>query len=829
MSSLEQRIKFLRNIDNKLELAKISLDGKPGAWIPIEQINESINNYYFRSQISNELIIELDKTTYEKNLEFYEKAIKPKLLEKDYSFDAWTTHSKSIHIHIFFDKDLTPNKRYSWLCELLGEDNLEKALEIGAIDDSFLKKERQLIALEYQEHYKSKKTKDKIDENKSENLNVFGLKEPIKKRLSATKRKVDTQYWDILKNPKSNEQERVSCVMQIHNQHKEWTKEDVFGYINKHNEWNDFNPKTTSEKLDYVWKYTLKENPLPKPETTEATEVPSLSLVNFSQYDQIFENTHNHLPAYNLVKNELGLIGKEYYAPTKALNYYLESLRQPSIQYTVGSEPFDNRIHLLLIGGAGTGKNKYKSTIRKYSNTVECSGARTNLEQLIGKKRIVKGQEEEIKGYFGYKGLIVDESQNLVCESDHLQSSIMREIRIAMDIFGENKSEKKLVDTQLLSYPPETRFVLLTHDILFPPIFFDTGTFRRFFCFHLKPSMIKQEDTIKNLFKESHEQELREYLNTPSYNILDLSFSQEAIKEIIDWFLTWNKFIFLNPNQRVRGVSRGLVYSAKVYFFRLSSILSISRGEKVVSEEVARIACFDTIHFLLKTIELYANKSNPTLSRDVWKSDCMEECMFFEWLHYNGAVSKEKSCISIKQAQTQIEDFFGVMERQARSIYNRFKKQGYVQDYKGVHESLVWLGFEPEIDCLIDFGEEKFPDFKNWLLDKKQKIQSGESGNVQGGSLGKKEGQSGESGRLDPPLSRTYNPTTSSFFNNIERPLQTATLTTLKQADIILVDGNINRGLCAFCGEHKGLVGYSNLSKDDKEWLCEECYGELEE
>lgn len=467
--------------------------------------------------------------------------------------------------------------------------------------------------------------------------------------------------------------------------------------------------KSLEKKLG---KKILKENNL-----IELEDVPSLKLVDFTKYHEGLKDTHNHLYGYKLVESEMGLIGDEYYPLKKAMNYLVESLKQPTISFYVGNEMFDNRIHVLLQGGAGTGKGKCKNIIRKREDVVECAGARTNLEQLIGKKITVKGEEHDVLGYFGYKGLVLDEAQSLLCEEDKNLSSIMREIRLAMDIYGANKTDKKLVNNEEpMSYYPETRFMILIHETIYPPVFFDTGTFRRMFAFDLRQTKIKEMETIANLYKTSSEKELVNYLTEKQlWEQKKLVFQKETIDEIVDWFLMWNKFVFLNPNQRVRAVSKGLVFSGKVYFFRLAAILALMRNETIVSVETARLACRDTIHFLLKTIEVYGNRSMPTLSRDIWKSSVQQDCMLFEWLHYNKGVSRDKSVISIKEVQDKIQDFFGVQEKQARRIYLDMKKRGYLEDWKGQHDSKCWLGFEPQIDCPIDFENAEFPDLLDWI------------------------------------------------------------------------------------------------------------------
>lgn len=450
-------------------------------------------------------------------------------------------------------------------------------------------------------------------------------------------------------------------------------------------------------------------------------EVPSLDLIDFSKYQQVYADTNKHLASYNFVKEELALIGTDYYTSIKALSYFIESLRQPTIQYYVGTETYDNRIHLLFLGGAGTGKGMVKKTIRNFTESVECSGARINLEQLIGKKIKTKSGEEDKKGYFGFKALIVDESQNLITEKEDLDGNIMREIRLAMDTFGFNKAEKKLVDTDLLSYCPETRFCLLTHDIQFPPKFFDTGTYRRSFAFELKAQKIKENDLIANLTKQRIEKEFTQYVNQKDlFCPPTIHFTEEALKEITKNYITFIKFLCLNKNQRVRVFGKNLAFTGKIYFFRIVSILALAKNEVSVTPTTAKQGCFDTIQFLLSTIQLYGNKSNPTLSRDIWKTDSFEEAMLFEWLHFNKAMSKETSTLSIKDVQTKIGEYFGLQDRQAMRVYSNMKKRGLITDYKGQHETKCWLGFEPSVEGLIEFEDNTEPDLYEWLLQMKK-------------------------------------------------------------------------------------------------------------
>jgi hypothetical protein len=493
-------------------------------------------------------------------------------------------------------------------------------------------------------------------------------------------------------------------------------KEEVFKKMTAFEKWNTAHPNYREHTYKKALEATMKEI-----NTEDIDDVPTLDLISFAEYDDIFEDTHSHLFAYDLIDAELGLEGKEYYPVKKVMNYRVESLRQRAITISVGKEWTDNRIHVLFFGGAGTGKGVLKSAIRLNKNAVECSGARTNLEQLIGK---IDKKQNEIEGYFRKDCLDVDECHTLITEEDRNLAGVMREFRIAMDTFGRNTVDKKNVDAErFLSYDPETRFGFYSHDCILPPVFFDLGTARRLFAFELKPIEVDEDAAINSLLQENRTVELKEYINKKDYGASSKGFSKEGIQELIHWIKAWNKFCLLNKNQRIRILGRRMFFSGKQYFMRLSTILSLMRNEPQVTDVTVKQACFDCFQFLLKTIEIYGNKSILTLSRDIWKTSDMNEAMLFEWMHYKGALNKEESKVMISEVQNQIQDIFGVTsERQAKSIYKRLKKNGLIHDYKGQHTSCAWLGFTPHIEEFVKFKDSTPINLRDFLENEKHKL-----------------------------------------------------------------------------------------------------------
>lgn len=564
-----------------------------------------------------------------------------------------------------------------------------------------------------------------------------------------------------------------------------------------------------------------------EPEEKDINEVPNLALVDFSEYEPVFENTHSHLPAFDLINKELGLEGKEYYVVVKAWNYRIESLKQPTIKCSIGKEWCDNRIHVLCIGGAGTGKGILKNALRLHSDSVECSGARTNLEQLIGK---FDKKGNELPGYFKKKNLDVDEAHTLVTEEDKNLGGIMREFRIAMDVYGNNMVDKKNVDAKrFLSFYPETRFGFYIHDTILPPVFFDLGTSRRLFAFELKPTQVGEDSAIKGLLTENYTHTLKEYVNLEGNGGILKGFTQEAVKELIFWIKVWNKFCLLNPNQRVRILGRRMFFSGKLYFMRMSMILGIVRNEQEISAATVKQACFDCIHFLLNTIQVYSNKSVLTLSRDIWKTSDQKEAMFLEWLNYQGALSRETSGVSIADCQDMIGDIFGVNNRQAISVYSRLRKAGYVIDYKGQHDSKAWLGFNPNLEEFVDFGDRVDVNLKDVLLRAKWELEQPEVLEVQATYkvlhyIDAQPTPPTTTSSLEIITSKvgcnSNNSDSVSLQNNSNGSVGSS-IHFLEKKDYELLDGDLGVGRCTGCGKSGEIVAINRLKRLA---LCEFCF-----
>ena len=555
-------------------------------------------------------------------------------------------------------------------------------------------------------------------------------------------------------------------------------------------------------KLDEALAFIKKTEKLDLDRPSPGNDVPLNPLVNFNVYHKLFTNSHSHLePAYGYLSADLQLDGEAYYPLKKCLIYYVESLRQTTINFFVGGELGDNRIHIGAMIPGGRGKGQMRKAVRQYSRSkyeqvAVISPNRTHLEQLIG--RIISSgtgqnkREREERGYFGYKGIVLDEAQTLLCEDDKQLAAVILDFRNAMEVFGKNEVQKKLTAEAMMSYNPEARFMVMVHPVKFPPLFFDHGTARRLYMFAPGFDPVPESAGYNSILRPQPEFKLREYLNTSAANMPDLGFSEEAINELVLFIKTYNRWTLTHPNQRIRMLAQKFFTSIKTYFIRNAAILAIKDGEAEVTRRTVVLAGLDTIQFLLCTYEVYANESTINLSRDTWKTANPMEAALFEWLHFNNAVSEAATTLSISEVQIKIGEIFGVFDRQARSIFNRLQQEGLINSKKGSHDSKAWLAFTP-IEDGVALEKPDPVDLAAFIIEKQQYLkETGKSGS--GNTVPLKTGESGKSGSGNTHLSNSYAHESQNNINKniinkysdtLKVPLQSATPATLPtQKDI---------------------------------------------
>jgi len=537
---------------------------------------------------------------------------------------------------------------------------------------------------------------------------------------------VKITYGEILENPNASEQERVSCVMQIFNKHQSWKPSEIVDYVALHNKWKDYNPEITRKKIEeYVLpKYKNKENPI-TPEPDEFIE--SKGVVNFYQIKKELQDSHKHLRLFDTVDKSLGLEGEKYYSIKKWLSYFYESNIQKPIKITVGSACYDNRIHGLVVATAGKGKGVIKNAVKKSfkfetNDVMEASGL-VHPEQLIGKiKYVGRGKERhpiEAKGYLSSGILLHDEANTTINELAPNSDQSMRVKRSAMDCYEYNQISKKLVDDLIkdtLEYYPVVRCIDFMHPEQFSNCFFDKGTYRRYCCFELgNNKQLDLNDSIKSIMEETtnyeEQQTLIQGLKYEAQSVNDLQFNDDCKQLVGKWILLWNGFVLNHDHPSVRRFGEMTFYSIKDYFFKFITILHGAYKKEISEPALVHLACIDTIHFLLDTLENYSKYGDLANTSDVWRGAKGMEIRALEYLWRKEATSYEKSNVSIQSFLDLIGELFGVQERQARGIFSNLKSKSYVSSKQvGKNGSRVWICFEPEINKVVlgDFSLEEF-------------------------------------------------------------------------------------------------------------------------
>lgn len=91
-------------------------------------------------------------------------------------------------------------------------------------------------------------------------INQIVSNEIKNQKITINKTNKNPHYTTILKLKSPSEAERVSCVEQIRF-NKQYDEEQTFSYIEKNNEWTNFDPKKTYDKIKTIYKTYSKNKP----------------------------------------------------------------------------------------------------------------------------------------------------------------------------------------------------------------------------------------------------------------------------------------------------------------------------------------------------------------------------------------------------------------------------------------------------------------------------------------------------------------------------------------------------------------------------------------
>ncbi len=494
------------------------------------------------------------------------------------------------------------------------------------------------------------------------------------------------------------------------------SKEEVYSKMMAYAKWSTGHPAYKELTYTKALEAVSKE---PKQIDYDEEFIVSEGKVDFSEIKEVLKEQHKHLRLFKTIDGMVGLDGDKYYIPKKWLCYFYESSIQKPMQIKVGASHYDNRVHALIIATAGKGKGVIKNTVKQTlrfetSDVIEASGL-IHPEQLIGKmKEVGRGKEKhkvEAKGYLGARILIHDEANSIINESAPNSDQSMRIKRTAMDTFGFNLISKKLVDDFIkdaLEYYPETNCLDFMHPEQFQNCFFDKGTYRRYVCFELSNNkQLDVKDSIKSLFEEAtnydEQRNMLESLRNENLRLYnEFKFNDDCKNIVGRWIIMWNSLLLNHQNSAVRRFGEMTFFSIKEYFFKNIVVLHSSYGKEVSEPDLTHLACIDTIHFLVETLENYCKFGDIANTSDVWRGAKGMEIKALEYLYRKEALSLESSNIKISKFIDVISELFGVQERQAKGIMSNLKAKGWIGSKQvGQDSSKVWITFKPELSGVL--------------------------------------------------------------------------------------------------------------------------------
>lgn len=155
---------------------------------------------------------------------------------------------------------------------------------------------------------------------------------------------------------------------------------------------------------------------------------------------------------------------------------------------------------------------------------------------------------------------------------------------------------------------------------------------------------------------------------------------------------------------------RGMAYSHKIADFteinkftinnmllKMSAIQALQSSSDIISKKHIELAFVDYCEILEHTYEYIESKVMGSLNyQEKWQGATGKDQDVLEWLHFEGASSKESSQVSIAEYKDKIIESFGVKDRQAGNILKKHRSNGWIESTQEQHSSKIWIKFIPD-------------------------------------------------------------------------------------------------------------------------------------
>jgi len=416
-----------------------------------------------------------------------------------------------------------------------------------------------------------------------------------------------------------------------------------------------------------------------------------------------------HLRGFDDLSRVLSLFGKEYIPVAKTCWYFLVGQASREI-VRFGKVKTDLRFPVAFILPSGHGKLNIGNLIEVVAQGIGdhvSNPTSYHPEQLIGKviRKDMKKETKfyQVKGHFDSDVVIFDDGIDLIQSKDPVYKESRRYLCKCLDVIGDNQMTKKPVDIpkeEALKYYPKCSVILFFQPFPLPEESFLSGVFRRFIIMYLNFDERDYTNQYAQRLEESPSdenlKELTVYLDTiRREKDKPLTFSDNFKKAFRNYHLLLSYF-GATFGTKAANFCRIQGFTLQNWLLKMSLILARSEGRTGVTEWDVERAFVDLLEMLDSTFRFVEKKVQGDLDYgECWGGAVGKDQDVLEQLALSGAVSEEKSKVSIESYIKGIQKIMELSESAARKRYRKHRKKGWVQSKKYQHSSRVWLAFKP--------------------------------------------------------------------------------------------------------------------------------------
>jgi len=430
--------------------------------------------------------------------------------------------------------------------------------------------------------------------------------------------------------------------------------------------------------------------------------------------------TTKHLPLYHLIDEIIPLKGEEYRVIKKTAYDLCVSLAVPENlrMIKIGQIETDLRVHPVFVVPSGGGKITIKEGIKKVllmikpdANIKEPTTA--HKEQLIGK--IIKRKNKETKeeeylpklGYVFSDLLVIEEAYELL-NSDEPNEVQSRDILLrALDIYGKNLIEKQNIDNldtanETIRGYPHGNGLLFVQPLPFKEKLVTKGTLRRLEVGYAEfPLKSPTDNFVKRLNAEADNTKAIIEFSNHLMKIKALSSAWKFEPEAYEAFVVCHKALLEQgyaKSGKSTAYTRMIEYHIQNKLLKYSGLRALSCLRTNITKRDVELAFVDIIERFVHELLFIDQKVTGALDYGAsWGGVTGKRQQFLEWLHTTGQSGREVATLKIYQAQEKLSEILGKSMRTAREVYTKLKGEKLIDDWKGQHESKVWLLVKPKI------------------------------------------------------------------------------------------------------------------------------------